>query len=234
MITKINTILSLSYVDRKGNKYNSNDILIKFINEDNYFVTFTETNKVGINPRTKYNTPLGIYSYPIKEAYNYYFIKENGKEFYNTFIDSLPTMFKSKYFTIFTVNDDNIIRSDYNNNNLKEDIIKLSKEYNLKEMNVSILRNVHPVRNLLYIVGIISSYLTQDKINNNYSRISVKMNYILSNILGYSGIVDEGLSLIHDAEPCQAVFFNTSDIEVIGTFDNSILTKKDYKELKEI
>lgn len=30
-----------------------------------YFVTFTEIPKVGINPQSKYQTPIGIYTYPI-------------------------------------------------------------------------------------------------------------------------------------------------------------------------
>ena len=32
-----------------------------------YFMQFSDTNKLGINPKSKYNTPLGIYSYPITE-----------------------------------------------------------------------------------------------------------------------------------------------------------------------
>lgn len=236
MLNNINSILSVSFIDKNNKKYNSNDILMQYINKDNYFVTFTDINKLGINPHTDYdNTPLGIYCYPIKESYNYYFIKEGGKEFYNTFIDSLPTMFKKKYFTIFTINNiNNIIKyNNYNYSNLQQDIIELSKHYNLKEIKISLSKTSSAITNILNIVRTISQYITQDKSNSNYDRIGVKMNYILSNILGYRGIIDEGYGFIHEAEPCQAVFFNIKNIKIIGTYDNSILTKKNYNELKD-
>ena len=37
-----------------------------------YFISFTDIDKLGINPKSKYNTPLGIYTYPIKEFFTYY------------------------------------------------------------------------------------------------------------------------------------------------------------------
>lgn len=77
MLNNINSILSLSHIDREGKKYSTNDILLKYINEDGVYVTFTEINKVGINPTSEFETPLGIYCYPIKEAYKYY-VKRRG------------------------------------------------------------------------------------------------------------------------------------------------------------
>lgn len=32
---------------------------------DGYYMTFTEFQKVGINPKSKYSTPLGLYTYPL-------------------------------------------------------------------------------------------------------------------------------------------------------------------------
>ena len=34
MLNNINSILSLSHIDREGKKYSTNDILLKYINED--------------------------------------------------------------------------------------------------------------------------------------------------------------------------------------------------------
>ena len=144
-------------------------------------------------------------------------------------------MFKKKYFTIFTINNtNNIIKyNNYNYSNLQKDIIKLSKYYNLKEIKLSLNKSVSAITNLLNVIRTISQYITQDKTNSNYDRIGIKMNYILNNILGHQGIIDDGYGFIHEAEECQAVFFNIKNIKIIGTYDNSILTKKNYNELKD-
>ena len=49
-------------------------------NPENLAVTFTEIDKVGINPQTKHKTPLGIYLYPlnyvIERKMNVPFVKD--------------------------------------------------------------------------------------------------------------------------------------------------------------
>lgn len=52
MLNIINTILSVSFKDREGNKYNTNDILLKYKNNPNAFLSFTEEDKLGINPHS--------------------------------------------------------------------------------------------------------------------------------------------------------------------------------------
>lgn len=44
------------------------DVLKKYVS-DNTFITFSTLNKVGINPRSTYYTPLGIYTYPLDEGF---------------------------------------------------------------------------------------------------------------------------------------------------------------------
>ena len=39
-------------------------------NEDLY-ITFVSEDKVGINPQTKYNTPIGVCTYPLKWTLEY-------------------------------------------------------------------------------------------------------------------------------------------------------------------
>lgn len=36
------------------------------------FISFTDLEKLGINPSTQYDTPAGIYCYPFREMYNYF------------------------------------------------------------------------------------------------------------------------------------------------------------------
>lgn len=39
-------------------------------NDPTIYVSFTALEKIGINPQSEYNTPLGVYAYPLKEMYN--------------------------------------------------------------------------------------------------------------------------------------------------------------------
>jgi hypothetical protein len=41
-------------------------------NPEDYFISFTAIDKLGINPRSKYETPIGIYTYPVEEFFNQY------------------------------------------------------------------------------------------------------------------------------------------------------------------
>ena len=120
MLNNINTILSLSFKDREENKYNTNDILFQYIDDDNVFVSFTEINKLGINPNSKYDTPLGIYAYPVKLAYKYYIKGDKN------FVENLPFANQNDFFTIFKAKDFNKIISNttYDNNKLEEDFVK--------------------------------------------------------------------------------------------------------------
>ena len=36
---------------------------------DKFYLTYTREQKVGINPKSGYNTPIGIYTYPLKEIW---------------------------------------------------------------------------------------------------------------------------------------------------------------------
>ena len=39
------------------------DFIVSVIGDPNYLITFSDINKVGINPKTKFNTPAGIYGW---------------------------------------------------------------------------------------------------------------------------------------------------------------------------
>ena len=66
-----------------------------------YYMQFSDVNKLGINPKSGYSTPLGIYSYPIT------------KQLYRLFIaGKLPFAQGRKYIIVFKPNEDkNIVLS---------------------------------------------------------------------------------------------------------------------------
>ena len=46
--------------------------LKKYVDDPSIFISFTEIDKIGINPQSNYNTPLGIYTYPLQAAWENY------------------------------------------------------------------------------------------------------------------------------------------------------------------
>ena len=47
----------------KIRQHPNKDMIISAIGDPNFLVTFSDVNKVGINPKTKFNTPAGIYGW---------------------------------------------------------------------------------------------------------------------------------------------------------------------------
>ena len=58
------------------------DYLIEYKDDPDVYISFTTIDKIGINPLSKYNTPIGIYCYPLKEFINQrlYKHKHNSEE----------------------------------------------------------------------------------------------------------------------------------------------------------
>jgi hypothetical protein len=48
------------------------DQLEKYLEQDvYYYISYTAIDKIGINPRSRYDTPIGIYAYPLTmDIYN--------------------------------------------------------------------------------------------------------------------------------------------------------------------
>lgn len=65
------------------------DVLAKYVDK-NYFVQFSDIEKLGINPKSKFNTPLGIYAYPLT------------KDIYQDWLDNtLPFAGNRKHIILF-------------------------------------------------------------------------------------------------------------------------------------
>src|ERR1700684_4042521 len=46
------------------------DILKEYKDRDDIYISFTKIPKIGINPKSDFDNPLGIYAYPLKAAWN--------------------------------------------------------------------------------------------------------------------------------------------------------------------
>jgi hypothetical protein len=111
-------------------KYDSIDI-IKFYygtgNADNMFVSFTDVNKIGINPKSRYSTPNGIYSYPLKSIIDYYKVHKS--------MAKLPYAGDSRFMNIFQIRSKKGIQliSEYSESDWKRDYNKLLKHDKVRE-----------------------------------------------------------------------------------------------------
>lgn len=195
------------------------------------YISFTEVDKIGINPKSGFNTPLGIYTYPLKEMW---------KDVKN---DTIPWAGKAPYVWILkSKNGKGFIKnlySDYSSKNYDDDMKKIKKLYkDNKEIQAEILHlktNFPQHVDLTYekyVNWIITDYTKEAKAHNavssfwnvtrefakNYEKgknDSIKWNVLLRK-LEYTGFADKsGKGIIHAAEPTQAVFLTKSAFTVI-------------------
>lgn len=201
---------------------------LKFLTDNhtnsNLYVRFSEINKWGINPSSKYNTPLGIYTYPIKNAYVY------------AANNNFPFADSAKYIQILKAKspDKLAYSSKYDKKQLYEDLNKILRKtgfppnYNnindlIEEVEYTTERD-HPFVIFLYTTNILDKKL---RIANRPSHKPYKRNVprvswsgMLSEL--YEGLVDDdGTKGIHEAEPFQAVFFNKGALKLVDVFEQS-------------
>lgn len=81
----------------------------------------------------------------------------------------------------------------------------------------------HQLRRDKYVDKVLNSYRpikTDDRGGGHTGKWSV----ILNKVLGYDGVMDDCLKIIHTSEPCQAVFFNTTAVDLIKIINKPVNT----------
>lgn len=98
------------------------DALEKYKDDTNVFITYTKVLKVGINPHSEYDTPAGVYTYPLVEAWKMYANKDTG-------MLDVPFAGKSPYVTAIRRKGKYIddIGNTYKSNNYSSDLKKIYK-----------------------------------------------------------------------------------------------------------
>lgn len=206
--------------------------LKKYKDDPNIFISYRSINKLGINPKSEFNTPNGIYAYPIKEIWDNI---ENRKS-----SSSVPYAGENPYIYVFKVKEeykDRFIDDayKYNSKNFDDDLKKLEIyfsdmdkielkqkiQYAIERANIQ-----NPFGIMWNITRVLSS---QPKTNNwNYPNIN-RWNYLFRKVLGYVGVADrKGQGIIHPSEPTQAVFFSTEGIEELEVVRNVTDKKENY------
>jgi hypothetical protein len=200
-----------------------------------YGVTLTHLPKLGINPRSEYNTPLAICFYPA----DYYLEKKSsGRKM--EFQDSAP------YIQIIEIVDNFVEIDQLSTTGFSDAIKKLYKlipnlastfkvdeqqlEKDLAEIIVDSThgaRTTQPGSRLWYILMRLSSDLTNDDLDDDRiiaKRTSVVWNKLLR-MIGYDVILDNGSGILHPSEPFQGMAFTPTAVKTVKMFYNT--PKKD-------
>jgi hypothetical protein len=199
------------------------DTFSMYANKPNMFVTFTQLPKVGINPQSNYNTPIGVYSYPLKYVLERAYQK-------GTLFGAAPFASDAKYVHLFQQTSRNIFDvSTYGKSQYETDVRKLYNYFN-HDMDVINFATGTQRRHMemaeemgSFSYGRRMWYLIYDLIGRYKSggRITIEATRLLFRVLGYDAVYDlDGKGVIHTNEPTQAVHFNTQTIRVVESFSN--------------
>lgn len=206
---------------------------VEFLNKlpagelENYGVSMTEIPKLGINPQSRYNTPLGVYFYP---ASYYLDIKQDGKPL--LFQDSAP------YIQILKLSGNYIRLDQYSDADYAEDIEKLMSSadsigsmigksgdevqriistYDKESVDSAAVKSA--AGQFWYVVWRLTGASDRSKRASSAPRASVVWNKLFR-LIGIDGIIDPGTGVVHENEPYQGVALNPTSVRVVQTFDN--------------
>ncbi|MFW6226426.1 MAG: hypothetical protein ACOC3V_05665 [bacterium] len=217
----------------KNPKISAYEKLKPYFNNENIYISFTSIDKLGIKPKSEFNTPLGIYCYPLKQIKEFY--DETNEDWNKNKEILVPFAGDRDFIWVFKPkNPEKIMElSKYNSLDWDRDIKiikRIAKKYGVLDDIIAEIPDIKykaKVRNpggyFWYITMALSNYIKGEYRNK---KLIVIWNTIFRE-LGYDGITDKkGQGIIHSAEPIQAIFFSKNAIETIEKVINKSYIKK--------
>ena len=195
----------------------------------NLFVSFTGVDKLGINPKSKYDTPIGIYAYPGE-----YVVKTTGS---HRSMRSLPFAGEQPHVNLFNAKGNIINVATISSSEVRNYYKRLSKlwaetsgqDWKKSVDEIEALTNEastkakfpeFPGGQLWYVTMRAAAYLFAPKWKTS---VPVAWNKLFRSI-GIDGAVDYtpsgGEGIIHTSEPTQAVFFAINSIDNVQRHNN--------------
>lgn len=188
------------------------DTLAQYKDRDDIYITFTALPKVGINPKSKYETPNGIYTYPLKKAWIYYDIDKNG-------IDGFPFASQQPYINILQSNNVQDILSI--GQPVLDRMISYMKSHRYTDDKIDDIQK--SCRGRQYIGGKVWGLTYYASRNPNHWNILLRK-------LGFRGILDTK-GIIHKNEKVQCLFLDVSDFKVIDRIINKNVILEPKQEM---
>lgn len=192
----------------------------------NLFVSFTTVDKLGINPRSGFNTPLGIYSYPAKFVADQMGAGRPAKV-------SVPFAGDSPYANIFGARGRIIDLARMSDSDLQgyvkglvdiwaeagggdsaaEDVAEI-----VKQAPREALHPRYPGGKFWYMTREVAMLMNPDAEEGDVS-FPATWNKIFRR-LGIDGVVDPGVGIVHHNERHQGVFFSIGAVEGVERVQN--------------
>jgi hypothetical protein len=191
--------------------------LSKYKDDPNIYITFTSQEKVGIKPDFGFDTPLGIYTYPLKLSWKYYNLDK--KSVYNAF----PFAYNRPF--VYVLKADSITDMEkYSEQDWNRDLDKLKRLYKLEE--IFILMHKSFEEPIMWLWNLTKDIPKRLKLPGNPV---FNWNFILRK-LGYSGFLDsKARGYIHPNERLQAVFLDITGFKVVNKIENRETGKGKYE-----
>lgn len=176
------------------------DKLKEYSDLGGYFLHFSTEPKMGLNPKNVHDTPTGFYAYPL----NFRKIAR--------FARSRP------YMIVFKPGSSRLLEmKTYGEADYKRDLDKLRDKYAARlDPNLGRWEDMAVADTYAAKIWNVTRMLANERVT--------RWTMILLKVLGYDGVVDDCLSIIYEQEPCQAVFFSTTKLELVT------ILQKDEKE----
>lgn len=194
---------------------------------DSLFVSFTDIEKLGINPKSKYKTPLGIYSYPARYVVETVRSKfedmtdlpfAGDKPYVNLFtgsgnivdVSKMDASEGAKYLKVLT---DAFLKLD-NTDKPWKDKVDIMQEI-IDNSSVRAIHNNYAGGRLWYATMKVAELIA----NNQGRPVPVVWNLVFRT-MNIAAAIDDGVGIIHNAEPYQAVFFSKANISNVERVHN--------------
>lgn len=199
----------------------------------NYAVTMTDLPKVGVNPQSEHDTPIGIYFYPAK-----YYIEQATKK-------GVPYQHDAPYIQILKITTDQILHvSGMTEPEYKRDVQKLlgldlitrlppgdqDKVQKLSQESGKKSKIKKSGGKLWYVTWKLSELLQK----RYHKESPIIWNWMLRQ-LGYKVVIDLGSGIIHENEPTQGVILAPiGSYQWIKTIENrsesNLKIRQDFKK----
>lgn len=185
--------------------------LKQYVDKGLFFHMTNDYSLQGVNVKTEYDTPLGIYTFPL------------DKSFFNDILTgNLPFAEDRKYIIIYKpTHPSSLLRtSKYTERQLIIDANTIG--YSEEDLEEFLYGNEK-------IKGDPASQLMFMLYGGDFTKKSLANKRL--GLLGYSGIYDDlGLGVIHENEPEQAVFINSSELQIVDIIKNPYRIFEDRKD----
>lgn len=192
------------------------------------FISFTRIDKIGINPKSGYTTPIGVYCYPLQD-YRDAFIASNAIRVpfagSNPYINVLIKKDGVRVLNLATYSKDDLLRDK----NLLKSYYSEKYPENSGMFNTIYNNNSHHsmeiAKNIWYFTSALATNIVNNTrgVNRHSTRHdSILWNYLLRKVLGYGLVYDDGKSggIIHQNEPTQAAFLSVESFMKVETISN--------------